>query len=140
MFSLTNKKESDRHIGDEEFDHALEDGHDDHESTYMTRIQLVLAEKRTSLSVLRTGMVLITLPMSIVAFLVTTSSYYDPMNNLVFLIPLFLLNTFLVVIGVMLVLRAWRRIKKQDRVIEHIKLNAADLILHSEDCEPIQKK
>ncbi|MCB2198186.1 hypothetical protein KQI63_02215 [bacterium] len=87
----------------------------------MNRIQAVLAEKRTSLSVLRTGIVLLTLPMSIVALLVTTSKLYDPWHNLLFLIPLFLINSFLVILGINLIITAWRRVRGQDRQIEALK-------------------
>ncbi len=96
------------------------------ESVLMNRIQVELAQKRTSLSVLRTGVVLLTLPMSIVAFLAATSKFYDPMNNLLFLIPLFILNTVLVTMGFTLIFRAWKRIKFQDNVIQGIKSQAKD--------------
>lgn len=97
------------------------------ESTLINRVQLLLAEKRTSLAAVRTGIVLLTLPMSIVALLVTTSGYYDPMSNLVFLVPLFLLNTILVVMGLIMVSRAWIRIRKYDRLIEKIRHREASI-------------
>ncbi|MCB2210742.1 DUF202 domain-containing protein [bacterium] len=93
----------------------------------MNRVQVILAEKRTSLAVLRTGIGLLTLPMTIVAFLVTTSSFWDPLENLVFLIPLFVLNTALAAMGIALVARAWRRIRNFDRAIEAIKKHANTL-------------
>jgi len=114
---------------EQEFDEVLGESIEEEESAYTSRIQLVLAEKRTSLSVLRTGMVLLTLPLSIVAFLITTSRYYDPMHNLVFMIPLFLINTFLVVMGITLIIRAWKRIRSQDKVIELIKQHATEFIV-----------
>ena len=95
------------------------------ESTMMNRIQVVLAEKRTSLAVLRTGIVLLTLPMSIVALLVTTSKLYDPLHNLMFLIPLFIINSFLVILGLNLIIRAWTRVKRQDLHIEALKREAS---------------
>lgn len=95
------------------------------EGILINRLQAVLAEKRTSLSVLRTGIVLLTLPMSIVAFLVTMSGFYDPMHNLLLLIPLFGLNSVLVVLGISLISRAWIRVKRQDRRIEALKRQAA---------------
>jgi len=97
------------------------------ESTLMNRMQVVLAEKRTSLSVLRTGIGLLTLPMTIVAFLVTTSSFWDATSNLVYLIPLFGLNTLLAVLGLILVIRAWTRIRNFDRAIEIIKQHSKKL-------------
>jgi len=91
----------------------------------INHLQAVLAEKRTSLSVLRTGIVLLTLPMSIVTFLITMSGFYDPMHNLMFLIPLFMLNTVLVVMGFILISRAWMRVVRQDRRVEALKRQAA---------------
>ncbi|MBZ0265635.1 DUF202 domain-containing protein [bacterium] len=90
------------------------------ESTNIGRIQLILAAKRTSLSVLRTGIALLSLPMSIVALLVATSKYYDLAHNLHYIIPLFVLNSILVILGISLIARAWRRILKQDEAIAHI--------------------
>ena len=88
---------------------------------------MVLAEKRTSLAVLRTGIVLLTLPMSIVALLITTSRLYDPLSNLMLIIPLFLFNTVLVGLGFTLIFRALSRIIKQDRLLEEIKRKTPDL-------------
>ncbi|HEB84017.1 MAG TPA: hypothetical protein ENI92_03350 [Bacteroidetes bacterium] len=93
----------------------------------VARIQMVLAEKRTSLAVLRTGIVLLTLPMSIVALLITTSRLYDPLSNLMLIIPLFLFNTVLVGLGFTLIFRALSRIIKQDRLLEEIKRKTPDL-------------
>lgn len=106
---------------------GLEQQADVPESVLMNRVQVILAEKRTSLAVLRTGIGLLTLPMTIVAFLVTTSSFWDPLENLVFLIPLFVLNTALAAMGIALVARAWRRIRNFDRAIEAIKKHANTL-------------
>ena len=87
------------------------------ESSHINRIQLILADKRTSLAVLRTGIALITLPLSIVALLVATSKYYDIFSNLHFLIPLFIINSMLVIFGVVLIVRSWRRILQMDEAI-----------------------
>lgn len=97
------------------------------EAQLANRVQVVLAQKRTSLSVLRTGIGLLTLPMTIVAFLVTTSRMWDPGSNLIFLIPLFVLNTALVIMGLILITRAWTRIRLQDKTIEAIKAHAETL-------------
>jgi len=100
---------------------------DDEESNLIMRMQLILAEKRTSLSVLRTGFGVLTLPMSITALLVATSGFYEFANNLHLIVPLFLLNTLLVILGVTLIIRAWGRIKVQDKMINSIKKQAPGL-------------
>ncbi|GBE29592.1 MAG TPA: hypothetical protein ENH10_05500 [Bacteroidetes bacterium] len=83
----------------DEVRHELDNSVDVPESTLMNRMQVILAEKRTSLSVLRTGLGLVTLPMTIVAFLITTSSLWDFTSNLIYLIPLFTINTLLAALG-----------------------------------------
>lgn len=54
----------------------------------MDEIQLILAEKRTSLSVMRTGIAILALPLSVMSVLVATSRLYDAPSVLHFLIPL----------------------------------------------------
>ena len=48
------------------------------EAVDIGRIQLLLAEKRTALSAVRTGIAVFTLPLSVTTVLVTTSRYYTP--------------------------------------------------------------
>lgn len=125
VFDMFHERESEFTVAEAQQarDHEI----DVSESTLMNRMQVILAEKRTSLSVLRTGIVLLTLPMTIVAFLITTSSFWDAMSNLIYLIPLFTLNTFLAVLGLTLIGRAWRRIRNYDRAIELIKEHSKKL-------------
>src|SRR5438477_12531860 len=81
-------------------------------------IQLILAEKRTALSSLRTGIAIFALPLSVLSVLVATSKYYDPTRVLHFLLPLLALNLALVVLGCYLVLHAIWRIRHYDRLIK----------------------
>ena len=73
------------------------------ESVDIGRIQLLLAEKRTALAALRTGIAIFTLPLSVTTVLVTTSRLYNFMQNLHFLIPLLLLCIILVATGTYLI-------------------------------------
>jgi uncharacterized membrane protein YidH (DUF202 family) len=91
------------------------------ESVAVSRIQLVLAEKRTSLAVMRTGIGVFTLPLSVVTVLVATSRYYDFLEASHFLIPLLILCAGLVVLAIYLVHRSVLRIWKQDALIRKIK-------------------
>ena len=58
--------------------------------------QLVLAEKRTSMAVMRTGIAVFAIPMSILGLLIATSKYYDVVHVMNLMIPLVFLNSFLI--------------------------------------------
>ena len=87
----------------------------------INEVQLILAEKRTSLSVMRTGISVLALPLSVMSFLIATSKYYDVLHVLHFLIPLGVLNLSLIVIGAYLIIRSITRMRHYDRVINEIK-------------------
>jgi uncharacterized membrane protein YidH (DUF202 family) len=87
----------------------------------MGKVQMILAEKRTSLSSLRTGIAVFTLPLSVTTVLVTTSRFYDFLENLHYLIPLLCLCLLLVGVGGYLILMALIRIRNHHRQIEKIK-------------------
>ena len=84
-------------------------------------VTLLLAEKRTSLSVLRTAIALFTVPTSVFTILIATSRYYEIGANLHVAIPLFLLCFFLIFFGIYLVIRSLRRLHDIDRKIQEIK-------------------
>lgn len=84
-------------------------------------IQLLLAEKRTSLSTLRTGIAVFALPLSALGLLVATSRYYDPMQAMGFLLPLLALCTLLALLGAYLIIHALRHIRHQNGLIRRIK-------------------
>lgn len=87
----------------------------------INEVQLILAEKRTSLAVMRTGIAVLALPLSVTSLLIATSKYYDVLHVLHFLIPLLILNTALVVLGAYLVARSVARMRRYDRLIAEIK-------------------
>ena len=89
----------------------------------INEVQLILAEKRTSLAVLRTGIAVLVLPSSVVSILIATSSFYDVLHVLHFLIPLTVLNLALVAVGAYLIIRSIIRMKHYDRFIKEIKQN-----------------
>ena len=84
--------------------------------------QLLLAEKRTSLAVMRTGIAMLALPLSVISVLIATSRYYNVLHVLHLLIPLGILNFCLIVFGTYLILRAIIRMRRYDRLIHDIKL------------------
>ena len=85
-----------------------------------SEVQLVLAEKRTALSGLRTGIAIFALPLSVLSVLIATSKYYDAIKVLHFLVPLLALNAALVVLGTYLILHAILRIRHYDRQIKEL--------------------
>jgi uncharacterized membrane protein YidH (DUF202 family) len=87
----------------------------------INEVQLILAEKRTALAFLRTGITVFALPLSVFSILIATSRYYDITRVLPFLIPLVVLNAGLVGLGAYLILRAIRKIHAYDRMIYRLK-------------------
>ena len=84
-------------------------------------VQLLLSEKRTALSTLRTGIAIFALPLSVLSILIATSRFYDVLNVLHLLLPLLLLSAALTVLGIYLIAHAIRRIHRCDRHIQELK-------------------
>ncbi len=100
---------------------------DARESRSIMRMQLILSEKRTSLALLRTGIAVFTLPLSVITVLIATSRYYNLLENTVLAIPLLALCLGLVVLGICLVHRSMRRLWKHEALIEKIKREDSSL-------------
>ncbi len=90
------------------------------QSSKAAQIQVLLAKKRTSLAMLRTGISVFTLPLSVTTVLVATSRYYDFFHNLHYLIPLLGLCVFLSVMGSYLVIRSIQATRQQDADLHRI--------------------
>ncbi len=88
----------------------------------INEIQLLLAEKRTSLATMRAGITVLALPLSVMSVLIATSKFYDALHVVHFLIPIGILNLVLVILGVYLIIRSIIRIRNNDRLIHEIKL------------------
>jgi uncharacterized membrane protein YidH (DUF202 family) len=87
----------------------------------MNEVQLILAEKRTSLATMRTGIAVCAIPLSLTGLLIATSRYYEILNVLALFIPFGLLNTALLCLGAYLIVRSMRRLAHEDRMIREIK-------------------
>lgn len=92
------------------------------DSISINDVQLILAEKRTSLAVMRTGIAVLALPLSVMSALIATSRFYDVLHVLHFLVPLGALNLVLIVFGAYLIIRSIIRMRHYDRLIHEIKL------------------
>ena len=82
---------------------------------------MLLAEKRTALSSLRTGIAVFALPLSVLSVLIATSRYYNVVSVLPFLVPLLLLNLGLVALGSWLIYHAIRRIHHYEGLIQNLR-------------------
>jgi uncharacterized membrane protein YkgB len=91
------------------------------ETVTFNEVQLLLAEKRTSLSTMRTGIAVFAFPLSVLSVLIATSKAYDVHQVMHWLVPLVLLNIGLVALGVYLVTRAVIRIRHYDRLLDDLK-------------------
>ena len=87
----------------------------------INEVQMILAEKRTALSAMRTGIAVFALPLSVLSILVATSRYYDVLQVMHLLVPLLVLCAALVLLGAYLVINAIRRIHHYDRLIRELK-------------------
>src|SRR2546428_5435906 len=84
-------------------------------------IQVLLAEKRTALSAMRTGIAIFALPLSVLSVLIATSRFYEVAHVAHLLLVLGVLNLALVVLGVYLILHSIRRVHHYDRLIAGFK-------------------
>jgi hypothetical protein len=94
---------------------------DDQLPIAMNMVQLILAEKRTALSLMRTGISVFALPLSVFSVLIATSKHYDLAGVFYLFIPLFLINTALIVLGAYLIIKALRKIQTFDKMIDELK-------------------
>jgi len=91
------------------------------ESIIINEVQLLLAEKRTSLATMRTGITVFVLPLSVLSVLIATSKYYDVIKVMPFIIPLLAICVALVLLGSYLIIRSVMKMRHQDSLIMQLK-------------------
>jgi uncharacterized membrane protein YidH (DUF202 family) len=96
------------------------DGLPTRDSVIFGEIQVLLAEKRTALASLRTGIAVFALPLSVLSALIATSRFYSMAKVMPLLVPLMVLNLGLVVLGCWLVFRSIRRIHRFEHRIKEL--------------------
>jgi uncharacterized membrane protein YidH (DUF202 family) len=100
-------------------------------SIRIAEVQLLLAEKRTSLAVLRAGMGIFLLPLSLFTALIATSKLYSGPDAAPIVVPLLVgvsgISIGMMALGGWLVWRAIRRIRRIDHKIEEIKQKNEEL-------------
>jgi uncharacterized membrane protein YidH (DUF202 family) len=83
-------------------------------------VNLMLAEKRTALSLLRTDIAIFTIPLSIGSILIATSKLYNPEKIIFLMVPVLGGCTFLVAISLWLMIDAFVRLRNNDRRLDKI--------------------
>ena len=86
-------------------------------------MQLLLAEKRTALATLRTGIAIFAFPLSVLSVLIATSKAYEMNQVMHWLVPLVGINLGLITLAVYLTIRALRKMWHYDRLIAEYKRN-----------------
>jgi hypothetical protein len=87
----------------------------------INEVQLILAEKRTSMSAMRTGIAVFAIPLSVLGLLIATSRQYDILHVLPLIIPPGIMLTALIILGCYLVIRVLKKIHYYDRIIRQLK-------------------
>ena len=90
-------------------------------------MQLLLAEKRTALSTLRTGLAIFAFPLSVLSVLIATSKSYELHAVMHWLLPLIGINLGLIALAVYLIVHALRRLRHYNRLINEYKLKHSRL-------------
>ena len=100
-------------------------------SIRIAEVQLLLAEKRTSLAVLRAGMGIFLLPLSLFTALIATSKLYTGPDASPIIVPLLVavstVSIIMMAVGGWLVWRAIKRIRRIDHKIAELKQKSVEL-------------
>ena len=91
------------------------------DSDWFNAAQLLLAEKRTSLSVLRTGSAIFVLPLSMLGLLIATAKSYQNEAILHLLIPALCICAGLILLAVILIVRALLHLRHYDQLLHQLK-------------------
>ncbi|MBU2487835.1 MAG: hypothetical protein KKA60_00430 [Proteobacteria bacterium] len=91
------------------------------QAVIINKVQLLLAEKRTSLSTMRTALAVLALPLAMVTLLIATSRYYDILGIMYLLLPVLAVCAGLLILGLHLAVRSLVHLHHYDRMIGDIK-------------------
>ncbi len=83
-------------------------------------VSLMLSEKRTALSILRTGIAIFSIPLSLGSVLIATSQLYDPDQILYLIVPVLAGCTLLVLISLWLMITAAVKLRNNERRLDRL--------------------
>jgi hypothetical protein len=90
-------------------------------SIVMSEVQLLLAEKRTAYALLRTGVTVALVPVSIWTVLVATSRLWDPFRVLWLLVPVMLVAALFFCLGAYLIVHALQHVQHTDTTLNALR-------------------
>ena len=93
----------------------------------MSEVQILLAEKRTAFALLRTGVTVAMVPLSLWTFLVATSRLYNVFDVMGVLLPIMVVAVGLFFLGSYLILHALRQMRHTEQVM--LGLRKSDTLL-----------
>ena len=93
----------------------------------INQVQLLLAEKRTALAVMRTGIAVLALPLSIFSALIATSKWYRVTDVWPLLVLVSLINAGLIAFALYLIIRSLAKMHQYDIMITSIKYSNRSL-------------
>ncbi len=101
--------------------------------TVLSLIRTIEAEKRTHLAELRTGIGILTIPMSLATILIATSRYYDISQVFLWVIMLTLGAISLILIGAYLAYQAFMKLRENEQFIRKARNMAFDSFCEDEE-------
>ncbi|MCP5536880.1 MAG: hypothetical protein H7A51_11700 [Akkermansiaceae bacterium] len=81
----------------------------------------MLSEKRTALSVLRTGSAIFVLPLSVLSLLIATAKSYQDQSVIHLLLPLLIICAALIVLAIFLIAQAIRHLRHYEQLLYELK-------------------
>lgn len=87
----------------------------------LSEVQLLLAEKRTAYALLRTGVTVALVPVSIWTVLVATSRLWDPFRVLWLLVPVMLVAALFFCLGAYLIVHALQHVQHTDTTLNALR-------------------
>ena len=97
------------------------------DAVVLNEMQLLLAEKRTALATLRTGIAIFAFPLSLLSVLIVTSKNYELHAVMHWLLPTIVINCGLIGLAVYLIVRGLGKLRHYDRLIAEYKRKHAQL-------------
>ncbi|MCF8034499.1 MAG: hypothetical protein K9K66_13260 [Desulfarculaceae bacterium] len=90
------------------------------EGILINEAQFLLAQKRTQLAAVRTGLAVLAVPMGIISLLIVTSRLYHFWDNLGYLVPLFVVCLGLIGLGVSLIIRSLTHLRRTEHSLRKV--------------------
>lgn len=100
----------------------------------MSEVQLLLAEKRTNYALLRTGVTVSLIPVSLWTVLISTSRLWNVFDVLWLLVPVMIIASALFLLGTWIILHALSHLRHVEHTIDGIRKNDTllETLLHHE--------